>query len=299
MFTDRSSGPGAGPEAEDRLIRAAMEQAAEGAPPPPDLVPVALVRGRRRRTRARVALGAGVTGVVALGVLGVSLPMWGAGGGTQPARTGSVATQPTTAAPSPAASDRPVPKPLHIEPTDGETPMADLPAAERARQEEFQLKAAEVLDSFLHEQLGAVRPVDLAVNRFQGGSGGNTFPVLFSVKPKADSGDPGGGPTPRCRSSVKGLQCRMVTLPGGIEARAISAEGNSDGSRTITGVDLTFRYGDSTVRLSVDGDDSSMVSSPVTVDQLIDVARDSEFLKLVKYADGQPMEEKEHYILGG
>lgn len=121
MFTDRSSGPGSGPGpgpgAEDQLIRVAMEQAAEGAPPLPDLVPVALVQGRRRRTRARAALGAGVTGVVALGVFGVALPMWGAGGGTQPARTGTDSSQTTTAtplrppptgpSPSPCTSSRP------------------------------------------------------------------------------------------------------------------------------------------------------------------------------------------------
>lgn len=306
MFTDRSSGPGSGPGpgpgAEDQLIRVAMEQAAEGAPPLPDLVPVALVQGRRRRTRARAALGAGVTGVVALGVFGVALPMWGAGGGTQPARTGTDSSQTTTATPSPAASDRPVPKPVHVEPTDGETPMADLPAAERTRQEEFQLKVAVLLDELLHEQLGAVRPVDVAVRRYQGGSGtpgGNTFPVVLSVRPQADPGTPDDAKSPCHDDPRRHMQCMTVTLPGGIKARAFTWEGNGNGAQTLTSVDLLFTYGNSTVRFSVSGDDASMVSSPVTADQLVAVARDSRFMELVKYADGQPMEDKERIIIGG
>ncbi|WP_326671729.1 hypothetical protein [Streptomyces sp. NBC_01257] len=296
--TDRS-GHRPDPDAEAVLIRAAMEQAAEGAPPLPDLVPVALVQGRRRRTRARAAVGAGVTGAVALGVFGAVLATWVPEGRTQPAQTwSSAASQTTTAAPSPVPSARPVPAPVHIEPSDGETPMAALPAAERARQEAFQQKVAVLLDELLHEQLGTVRPVDLAVNRYQGGSDGNTFPVVVSVRPR---GGPGAVPAdPACRSiPSKGLECRMVVLPGGIRARAITAEGNWDGSRTITGVDLKLAYGTSTVRLSVDGDGSSMVSSPVTVDQLVSVASDSRFLELVKYADGHPMEDKEHSVRGG
>lgn len=299
MFTDRSSGPLPGPETEDRLIRTAMKQTAEGAPPPPDLVSVALVQGRRRRTRARAALGAGVTGVVALGVFGVALPMWGAGGGTQPAQTGSVTTPATTSAPSPASADRPVPKPVHLEPSDGETPMADLPVAERDRQKKFQLKVAVLLDELLHEQLGAVRPVDLEVRRYQGGSGGHAFPVIVSVRPRADA-EALGSANPPCRDiTTKGIRCKTVTLPGGIKARALTWEGNGNGAQTLTNVELAFTYGNSSVRLSVSGDDAAMVSSPVTADQLVAVASDSRFLELVKYADGHPMEDKEHFVDGG
>ncbi|MEU1467419.1 hypothetical protein ABZ434_04260 [Streptomyces sp. NPDC005761] len=295
MFTDRSPGRGPDPEAEDLLIRVAMEQAAEGVPALPDLVPVALVQGRRRRNRARAAVGAGVTGVVALGVFGAVLPMWGSGGGSQPSRTGSVASQPTSAAPSPTTSRAPVP--VHVEPTAGETPMAALPAAERSRQEEFQRQAAALLDELLPE-LGTVRPVDLAVNLYQGGSDGNTFPLVFSVRPQPGSGAVPADP-PCHDIPSKGFRCRTAMLPGGIKVRATSAEGNESGGRTITGVDVRFVYRDSTVRLSVDGDDSSMVSAPVTVSQLAAVAGDSRFLELVKYADGHPMEDKEHTVRGG
>ncbi|WP_393059841.1 hypothetical protein [Streptomyces sp. LN549] len=298
MFTDRSPGRGPDTDAQDLLVRAAMEQAAESAPSLPDLVPVALVQGRRRRVRARAAVGAGVTGVVALGVFGALLPMWGSGGGAQTARTGSAASQTTTATPSPAATGRPAPTPVHIEPTAGETSMADLPPAERARQEEFQRQVAVLLDELLPERLGTVRPVDLAVNRYQGGSDGNTFPVIFSVRPQADPGDAGADPA--CKDTPsKGFRCRTALLPGGIRVRSFSAVGNQKGSQAITGVELSFTYGSSRVRLSVDGDDSSMVSAPVNVDQLLHVVRDSRFLKLVKYADGHPMEDKEHSVRGG
>ncbi|WP_406100148.1 hypothetical protein [Streptomyces sp. NBC_01013] len=295
MNTDRSPGRGPGPGAEALLIRAAMEETAESAPSLPDLVPVALVQGRRRRNRAR-AVGAGVTGVVALGVFGALLPMWGSGGDAQTARTGSAASQ--TATPSPAATGRPAPTPVHIEPTAGETSMADLPPAERARQEEFQQQVAVLLDELLPARLGTVRPVDLAVDRYQGGSDGNTFPVIFSVRPQADPGDAGADP-PCQDTPSKGFRCRTVMLPDGIKVRSFSAVGNQKGSQAITGVGLSFTYGRSSVRLSVDGDDSSMVSAPVTVDQLLHAARDPRTLKLVKYADGHPMEDKEHSVRGG
>ncbi|MGW0939433.1 hypothetical protein [Streptomyces sp. NPDC002666] len=302
MFTDRSPGRGPGPESDDLLIRAAMEQAAEGAPALPDLVPVALVQGRRRRNRARAAVGAGVTGVVALGVFGAVVSMWSPDGGTQPARTWSAASQSTAVSPPPSptatAAPRPVPTPVHIEPTPGETSMADLPPAERARQEEFQQQAAALLDELLPGSLGTVRPVDLAVNRYQAGRDGNTFPLIFSVRPK---GAPDGAPAdPPCRDiPSKGLRCATAVLPGGIKARVTTAEGSSRGTQTITGVSLGFLYGDSVVRISVDGDDSSMVSAPVDADQLVTAASDPGFLKLVKYADGHPMEDKEHSVRGG
>lgn len=300
MSTDRSTGRGPDPEAEDLLIRAAMERAAEDAPSLPDLVPVALVQGRRRRNRARAAVGAGVTGVVALGALGAVLSMWSPSGGTQPAQTWSVASQTTAVSPPPstAATARPVPAPVHIEPTAGETSMADLPASERTRQEQFQQQAAVLLDELLPRGLGPIRPVDLAVNRYRGGQDGNTFAVIFSVRPKADP-DGAGATQPCLDIAAKGLRCRTAMLPVGIKARVLTVEGNAKGTRTITGVNLRFSYGDSVVRITVDGDDSTMVSAPVTGDQLVAAAGDSRFLKLVKYADEHPMEDKEHSVRGG
>ncbi|WP_326658698.1 hypothetical protein [Streptomyces sp. NBC_00385] len=303
MFTDRSPGRGPDPEADDLLIRAAMEQAADGAPALPDLVPVALVQGRRRRNRARATVGAGVTGVLALGVFGAVVSMWSPEGGTQPTGTWSAASQSTTVSPppSPAATETPQPvrTPVHIEPTPGETGMADLPPAERARQEQFQQQAAALLDELLPGRLGTVRPVDLAVNRYQAGRDGNTFPVIFSVRPKAAPGEATPADPP-CRDiPSKGLRCRSAMLPGGIAFRSVTAVGDTKESYSITSVDLRFGYGDSTVRLSVGGDDSTMVSAPVNAEQLVTAVSDSRFLELVKYADSHPMEDKEHTVRGG
>ncbi|MDF6044163.1 hypothetical protein LRD69_18875 [Streptomyces sp. JH14] len=278
------------------LIRSAMAEAAEGAPPLPDLVPVALVQGRRRRARARVAVGTGVAAVLALGTFGATLPSWG---------TGSVAGQVGAApgAPDGTAMPTPVPTgpsrtPVHVEPTPGESSMAGLPAAERRRQEQFQQQAAALLDTLLPAGFGTVRPVDLAVSRYQGGSNGRVFPVVFSVRPTGGSADaPGEAP---CRDNPKKMfQCKEAKLPDGRVARVVSAAGNQKDGRTIVGVSLRFVYGDSTVLLSADGDDSAMVSAPVTADQLLGVAGDSRFLALVRYAETFPMEPKQESVRGG
>ncbi|WP_328891279.1 hypothetical protein [Streptomyces sp. NBC_00316] len=291
MSSDRAA-----QENEALLIREAMAAASEGAPPLPDLVPVALAQGRRRRARARVAIGAGVTGVLALAVFGATLPSWGAGSGT-----GQVGAAPGT--PDSSAMPTPVPTgpsraPVHVEPTPGESSMASLPAAERRRQEQFQQQTAALLDTLLPAGFGTVRPVDLAVSRYQGGSAGRVFPVVFSVRPTGDSADaPDEAP---CKNNpTKKSQCKEAELPGGIVARAITAAGNSKGDKTITGVNVRFVYGDSIVVLSADGDDSSMVSAPVTADQLLGVAGDSRFLELVRYADSFPMEPKQESVRGG
>ncbi|MEU8627658.1 hypothetical protein [Streptomyces sp. NPDC048669] len=279
-------------EAEILLIRAAMEQATDGAPTPPDLVPAALVQGRRRRTRARAAIGAAVTGVVTLGVLGVVLPMWGGSGGTEPARTWSAASQRTSIAPSPAPTDTPQPPPVHVEPSRGQSSMADLPAAERARQEEFQQRVALLLGELL-PQVGPVHPVDLAVSRYQAGRDGNVFPVVFSVR--AESGRsvaPQEGPCPNYPD--RKLRCKRAMLPGGIEAHAATVVTGPNGSPAPTSTVVRFMYGDSTVVLSVDGDEATREPSPVTADQLLAVAGSPRFLKLVKSAAEHPMESKEY-----
>ncbi|AXE79484.1 hypothetical protein [Streptomyces atratus] len=301
---------GAPQESEARLIREAMAEAAEGAPPLPDLVPAALAGGRRRRTRARAAIGGGMVGVVALGVLGAMLPSWGTGEGA--ARVGAPAapsmghgtpspgpTRPTTDFPTrPPSFPGPSRTPVHIQPTPGESSMADLPATERGRQEEFQQKAAAVLDEMLPAAFGTVRPVDLAVSRYQGGSGGQVFPVVFSVQPTGDvSVSPAQEP---CHyGQKKKYRCEEAALPDGIVARTVTAVGSSKGGKDIVGVSVRFRFKDSTVVLSADGDDSAVVSAPVTTDQLLQVARDARFLHLVQYADAFPMEPKRGSVHGG
>ncbi|MFJ6466527.1 hypothetical protein ACIQM0_36890 [Streptomyces sp. NPDC091387] len=293
-------------EAEILLIRAAMEQATDDAPTPPDLVPAALVLGRRRRTRARAAIGAVATGVVALGALGALLPMWGGSGGTEPARTWSAASQRTSIAPSPEPTSVPSPEPtdtpvptdtaepsrVHVEPSPGESSMTDLPAAERTRQEGFQRQVALLLGKLL-PQLGPVRPVDLAVSRYRAGTGGNVFPVVLSVRAASErSVAPQEAP---CRNYAdRAPRCQQAMLPGGIEARAVTVLADSDGSPASTSTVVRFTYGGSAVALSVGSDEGTGEPLPVTADQLLAVAGNPRFLDLVKYAAEHPMETKEY-----
>ncbi|WP_371631675.1 hypothetical protein [Streptomyces sp. NBC_00341] len=323
-------GAEAAPEAEvaeTLLIRAAMEQATDGAPTLPDLVPAALVQGHRRRTRARATIGAVVTGVVALGALGAVLPLWNGNGsgGTEPARTWSAASRPTGIAPTPAPENVPtnaptdVPSPVssdapsgaasapappvstvapepstvHIQPSPGQSSMADLPAAERKRQQRFQRLAALVLGELLPRKVGPVHPVDLAVSQYQAGVGSEIYPVVLSVRPGSDrSVAPQEAP---CRQYPGGLlRCKRAMLPGGIEAQAVTSAAGPDGSPAAASTLVRFTYGDSAVVLSVGGDDGTGGPSPVTADQLLAVAGDSRFLELVKYAAAHPMESKEY-----
>ncbi|MEW2486899.1 hypothetical protein [Streptomyces sp. NPDC048411] len=289
-------------------IKEAMTEAAEGAPPLPDLVPVALAEGRRRRTRARAAIGVGVAGVVALGVFGATLPSWGTGNGTAQVGAPAPGRSDATASPAPTgpASDvvkptsvptEPPRTPVHVEPTPGESSMADLPAAERRRMERFQQAAAALFDTMLPAAFGTVRPVDLAVSRYQGASKGSVFPVVFSVSPVSGSS---GSPEAPCQYAPKAkYRCENAQLPGGIVARAVTATGNTMGGKDIVDVSVRFEFGHSTVLLSAEGDDSSMVSAPVTADQLLHIARDPRFLNLVRYADAYPMEPTQESVRGG
>lgn len=309
--------------AETLLIRAAMEQATDGAPTLPDLVPAALVQGRRRRTRARATIGAVATGVVALGALGAVLPLWNGNGngGTEPARTWSAASQPTSIAPtpgpenaptntpspvssdapseassaptSPVPTDAPEPSTVHIEPSPGQATMADLPAAERKRQQKFQRQVALLLRELLPRQVGPVHPVDLTVSQYQAGVGGEIYPVVLSVRPESGRSDaPQEAP---CRQYPDGLpHCERAVLPDGTEAQAVTSVADPDGSPTATSTLVRFTYGDSAVVLSVGGDDGAGGSSPVTADQLLAVAGDLRFMELVKYAAAHPMESKEY-----
>lgn len=293
VLMDPAPGDEPGRADDELLVRTAMERATAGAPPLPDLLPGALVQGRRRRARARAALGATATAIVGLGVFGAALPVWGGDG--EPVRQWSAASR---TSPVPTATEVPVRPPVHIEPSPGETSMADLPADELSRQRAFQNEAAGVLEALLPRALGPVRPVDIAVNRYQGGADGRVFPVSFSVRPtaagKAARADPA------CLDvAVKNLRCDEVPLAGGIMAQAITAAGNAEGGKTITGVTVRFRYGDSRVTLTVGGDADAMVSAPVTADELLTVARDVKFMELVAYADARPMEAREGSVRGG
>ncbi|MFD5574889.1 hypothetical protein [Streptomyces cadmiisoli] len=277
------------------LVREAMKRTVAELPPVHDLVPTAITQGRRRRTRARLVIAAGAACVAGAVVFGaVTLPAGDGGDMTvRPAMSGT---------PTPSESldkvEEPEPyrTPVHIEPSDDEEQsMADLPAAERERREEFQQRAAVLLDELLPDAVGLIRPVDLEVRRYLGESeDGKTFPVIFSVRPSGDGSSP--KPCPEEPGALKGGSCEQATLPGGIEATSYRLLSDSPETTATT---VSFSYGNSDVSLAVTPDTDTTTSAPVTSKQLLAAVGDSRFLDLVRYADENPMQERQTSIAGG
>jgi hypothetical protein len=277
------------------LVRDAMERTVAELPSVHDLVPAAVTQGRRRRTRARLAITAGVACVAGAMVFGaVTLPGGGDGGTTvRPAASG---TPESRESPGPSKEPEPYRTPVHIEPTnDKEESMADLPPAERQRREEFQQRVAVLLDKLLPDAVGLIRPVDIAVQRYQAETkDGKVLPIIFSVRPSGDGSRP-----KRCPAdpgALKGGSCEQATLPGGITATSVRLFVNSQETMST---EVYFSYGHSDVGLTVYPDDAGTVSAPVTSKELLTAAGDSRFLDLVRYADEHPMQEKQTVIVGG
>ncbi|MGW6866365.1 hypothetical protein ACWGHI_19040 [Streptomyces sp. NPDC054912] len=272
------------------LVRDAMDRTTTDLPPLPDLVAAARAQGRRRRARARFAIGGAVLTVAALGVAGtVALPLDKSG----PRASGqvNVAAQPAASPSSPSASSSssvPLP-PVHLEPSPGGGSMADLPPALRAQQENFQNQAVPVLQNLLPATIGTVRRTDLSVNLYQGTKDGKTFTIIFSVRP---SGPDTPAESPDCVTE-KGQVCKRTTLPGGIEAMSATSPINNG---NVSETRLHFRYGKSTVSLAISPHDESNTSAPVTNDQLLEVAKASAFLDLVKAADANPVQKEQKTV---
>ncbi|MCX4691839.1 hypothetical protein [Streptomyces sp. NBC_01408] len=272
-----------------RLLRAAMDRTTEELPPLPDLAGPARAQGRRRRARLRAAIGGGVLAVAVLGVAGAAALPAGSG---KAAGVDEVAAAPSASAPAQAStSPSGPPPPVHIEPSPGESSMAQLPPAERIRQESFQDQAVAVLQDLLPESVGTVQRTDLAVRQYQATKDGSTFTVIFSVRPTSGSGD-----GQRVCVEVKGQTCRTATLPGGILATAAT---NPEGDGAVTVSRVSFRYGTSDVLLYIGADSTTNTSAPVTKDQLLTLAKSPAFLGLVKTADSHPMEQKQTITHGG
>ncbi|MER6445661.1 hypothetical protein [Streptomyces venezuelae] len=261
--------------ADDRaalLVRDAMHRATAELPALTDLAGPARVQGLRRTARVRAATGAAVVAVAALSVGGaLALPS----GGDGRSATGStdVAAAPPGVVPQP---------PVHIDPTPGQTSMADLPPAERARQEDFQNRAVAALQGLLPGAVGTVQRTDLTVSLYRATKDGKTFDIVFSVRSAADAAE-------RCRET-KGTVCAKATLPDGTEADASTSP---VGSAAVTESRVWFRYGTSNVSLTVGPDEESNTSAPVTAGELLEVAKSPDFLGLVDAADKHPLEQEQ------
>ncbi|MEU9671566.1 hypothetical protein AB0E25_39735 [Streptomyces bobili] len=276
------------------LVKYAMERTVAELPFH-DLVPTAVAQGRRRRTRARLAIVAGVACVAgAVVVLGsVTLPLGGGGDTVRPAASSTPESRESR---DQVEVPAPYRTPVHIEPTDDEeSSMADLPATERERREEFQQRAAVLLDELLPDAVGLIRPVDLAVKRYQGETeDGKVFPVIFSVRP-SDEG-PGPKACPDGPAALRGETCEQATLPGDIEATVYRMI--SDSPETMATL-VHFSYGHSDVSLTVNPAEDATASAPVTSAELLAAVGDSRFLDMVRYADENPMQERQTSIVGG
>ncbi|MFF4899189.1 hypothetical protein [Streptomyces sp. NPDC001068] len=275
------------------LVRDAMESVVAQLPPLHDLAPAALAQGRRRKARARLAAVAGiacVAGAVVLGSLTLSAG-GGADGTVSPATSGTPSPHESVKEPEPYRT------PVHIDPTsDDERPTAGLSSTERARRAQFQQQAAAVLDKLLPDAVGLIRPVDIDVSRYQGGTtDGKVFTVVFSVQPSTGSPDPKPCP-PAAALAGKGGTCEQTTLPGGIKATSLRVATDSP---ETTSTDVRFRYGHSDVRVSIEPDVHAKASAPVTSKELLAAVGDSRFLELVRYADQHPVEKKQTTVVGG
>ncbi|MFF0423181.1 hypothetical protein [Streptomyces sp. NPDC004520] len=259
------------------MLRRAMDRTTQELPPLPDLAPVAVRLGRRRRARARTAVAGGVFGTVTAAALGLSL-LSGADG------TGAA----VPGAP-PAAFPSAYHTPVAAQPTPGQAPPEKLSDAESARRAQFQQQVSALLDELLPASVTDVRPVADQVSDYRITAGGRNFRVKLSIRPAE------GERLQECRDvPAKRTTCERAGLGGGRTAQLYAMAVNRPetlGSMAVT------RYGRSSVLLSVSPSDT--VSAPVTPDQLLTVVRDARFTELLKYADAYPVQEKDATVQGG
>ncbi|MFD6946077.1 hypothetical protein [Streptomyces roseolus] len=261
-------------------LRDVLDRAADALPPLPDLVPLAVREGRRRRARARFATAATAFGVVTAGALGLTLLP---GNGPAPAMPAAPPPSPGVSA-SPSVSPDASYPPVAVEETPGVPPPDNpdgLPEAERERRAVHQQRVAALLDELLPAKVTEIRPVKDKVSAYRITAGGEPFWMTVSVR-RSDDHALDACPN---RSDPR-IVCETAVFDGDHEAQLLSMTANEPGTSASY---VRFPYGGSRVRLSVEPEG---VSSPVTPRELFAVVEDPRFLALVKEADARPVEEK-------
>ncbi|MFE4616074.1 hypothetical protein ACFRJ7_08175 [Streptomyces sp. NPDC056747] len=243
------------------LLRDAMDRTTDGLPPLPDLAPLAVREGLRRRARARIAVATTAFGVVTAGALGLTLLAGTTGPGvSMPPAGGARASYP----------------PVVVEETPGVTPPDNpegLSGPERERRAQHQQKMAALLDELLPPQITGISPVKDRTPEYRITAGGETFRMVASVRPENSD-----VLLRRCEDRPKDAPaCGEDTQPRNV--------GFSE-FRTIK-VTVRYLYRKSVVELSVYAGKAEV---PVTGRDLFDVTRDPRFLELVKDADAHPLE---------
>ncbi|MFC9705123.1 hypothetical protein ACFTWD_31020 [Streptomyces sp. NPDC056943] len=244
------------------LLRDAMDRTTDGLPPLPDLAPLAVREGRRRRARARIAVATTAFGVVTAGALGLTLLAGTTGPGvSMPPAGGARASYP----------------PVVVQETPGVTPPDNpegLSGPERERRAQHQQKMAALLDELLPPKITGISPVKDRTPEYRITADGETFRMVASVRPDDDRGR-------YCENKPKDAPtCEEDTQ---LRTGPISE------SRTRR-VTVQYWYRKSVVELSVYAGKAEV---PVTARHLFDVANDPRFLELVKDADARPMEAEE------
>ncbi|WP_318212381.1 MULTISPECIES: hypothetical protein [unclassified Streptomyces] len=245
------------------LLRDAMDRTTDGLPPLPDLAPLAVREGRRRRARARIAVATTAFGVVTAGALGLTLlPGTNVPGVSTPADGGSNASYPPVVVPdAPGLPPRDDP--------------AKLSEAERERRARHQQRVAALLDETLPAKITGISPVQDRPAEYRITADGETFRMVVSVRPDAN-----------------GFPRYCENLPEDRPACEEDTQLRTGGISDMPTIKVTtqYWYRRSWVHIAVY---AGKVEVPVRANHLFAVARDPRFLELVKEADARPMEAKE------
>ncbi|MFG2330668.1 hypothetical protein ACGFMM_13665 [Streptomyces sp. NPDC048604] len=265
------------------MVRAAMDRTAEGLPPLPDLTPVAVRLGRRRRARARLTVVGGAFATVTAAAVGLTL---------LPDAGSATAGQAGVGAAPPAAAT-PYATPVELEPTPGQEPSA-MTEAERARAAQFQQRAVALFDELLPPAVGDIRPVLGNGSLYRVKAHGRYFSLKMTVRPKGDD-----GPDTCANMPAKGGTCEKITLAGGLVVHAYREPINDlDTFHTR----IAFVHGKSRVMVAstpMEEPGKKSVSSPVTPRQLAALPADSRFLDLVADWEKNPVETYRSPVRGG
>ncbi|WP_377272322.1 hypothetical protein [Peterkaempfera sp. SMS 1(5)a] len=259
---------------DDLLVRDLLGRAADELEPPAGLVASAVALGHRRRRTRRVITGTSLAGAaLVLGTLAAYAP----GGPT--VRVGPASSGATGVIPSPTRTFPIVHPPSPGTETDS---PADRSPQEHARVALYRQQVAAALQDLLPAAIGNIRLVDGYTADYEGVSGSRVFPVTFSVRPA-------GGPTAAhsCGPVKGGGTCRVDQLPGGVP---VTLQVGPTNSMDTDGARATFHMGGSDVTVSVDPDDASRTSAPITADQLLAFVGNPRVLSLVRAADAQPVQ---------
>ncbi|WAL73061.1 hypothetical protein OU787_17035 [Kitasatospora sp. YST-16] len=269
------------------FVREAMGRATEELAEPPGLTAGAVREGRRRRLRARLAVGGAAVCTAALAATGLAaLPGTGGGSG------GDAGPAPLQMAAAPAAGPRVFPT-TTVVPTASPDPSASGPAvpeAERLRIEDFRQRSANVLHDLLPAEVGSISLLSDHVSDYLGESPRGDLLLRLSVRPHTGGGPPDGpctntpvGQEVRVKTSVC-KRVRVTDTVTGTTWRAVDGDG-------LTTTSVSFRLGSSDVYVGIMPYGKNRLSSPVPVDQVVAFAQQPRVMALLDEGDRHPVEE--------